>query len=302
MKKNELKYKETKKIGENTFIDVEIGLRYIKENFYSYFYAVGDVYELKRARKKIISSGCIHEEILKYFPEFKTFVQLHGNSSYGMPIHMFSNIKFVIDNSKIDAICRYLGISDVMAKELICWGEEIDYIKYFLEENDIIYHLRSKANKAIKLLEELTGDEFDNPDVLGIYDYEPLDNVTKEKIKKMHENGYFTMDNVIKRRDEKIKELNLKFLEKEKMKLEKEKMKLEKEKREIDNEIQVLKYLFDEGISLNNHAYLRGVNVLSINLFKNRENAMSENDYNRFLDNVDYSKLPTGIEFEFNKI
>lgn len=295
MKKNELKYKETKKIGENTFIDVEIGLRYIKENGYSYFYAVGDVYELKRARKKIISSGCIHEEILEYFPEFKTFVQLHGNSSYGMPMHMLSNLKFAIDNNKIDEICRYLGISDVMAKELICWGEEIDYIKYFLEENDIIYHLRSKANKAIKMLEELTGNEFENPDVLGIYDYEPLNNDTKEKIKKMHENGYFTMDNVIKRRDEKIKELNLKFLEKEKMKLE-------KEKREIDNEIKVLEYLCDEGISLNNHAYLRGVNVLAINLYKNRENAMSEEDYKRFLDSVDYSKLPKGIEFEFNKI
>lgn len=295
MKKNELKYKETKKTGENTFIDVEIGLRYIKDNFYSCFYAIGDVYELKRARKKKISSGCIHEEILKYFREFKIFVQLHGNYSYGMPMHMLSNIKFAIDNNKIDAICRYLGISDVMAKELIRWGEEIDYLKYFLEENDIIYHLRSKANKAIKLLEELTNDEFDNPDVLGIYDYEPLDNDTREKIKKMHENGYFTMDNVIKRRDEKIKELNLKFLEKEKMKLE-------KEKKEIDNEIQVLKYLFDEGISLNNHAYLRGVNVLAINLFKNRENAMSENEYNRFLDNVDYSKLPTGIKFEFHKI
>lgn len=295
MKKNELKYKETKKIGENTFIDVEIGLRYIKENGYSYFYAVGDVYELKRARKKIISSGCIHEEILKYFPEFKTFVQLHGNSSYGMPMHMISNIKFAIDNNEIDTICCYLGISDVMAKELICWGEEIDYLKYFLEENDIIYHLRSKANKAIKMLEELTNDEFENPDVLGLYDYDPLNNDTKEKIKKMHENGYFTMDNVIKRRDEKIKELNLKFLEKEKMKLE-------KEKREIDNEIKVLEYLCDEGISLINHAYLRSVNVLAINLYKNRENAMSEEDYTRFLDNVDYSKLPTGIEFEFNKI
>lgn len=295
MKKNELKYKETKKIGENTFIDVEIGLRYIKENGYSYFYAVGDVYELKRARKEIIPSGYIHEEILKYFPEFKIFVQLHGNYSYGMPIHMLSNLKFAIDNSKIDAICSSLDISDVMAKELICWGEEIDYIKYFLEENDIICHLRSKANKAIKMLEELTGNEFDNPDVLGIYDYEPLNNDTKEKIKKLHENGYFTMDNVIKRRDEKIKELNLKFLEKEKMKLE-------KEKREIDNEIKVLEYLCDEGISLNNHAYLRSVNVLSINLFKYRENAMSEEDYNRFLDNVDYSKLPKGIKFEFNKI
>lgn len=295
MKKNELKYKGTKKIGENTFIDVEIGLRYIKENFFSYFYAVGDVYELKRVRKKIISSGCIHEEILKYFPEFKIFVQLHGNSSFGMPVHMLSNIKFAIDNNKIDAICRYLGISDVMAKELICWGEEIDYLKYFLEENDIIYHLRSKANKAIKLLEELTNDEFENPDVLGLYDYMPLDNDTKEKIKKLHENGYFTMDNVIKRRDEKIKELNLKFLEKEKMKLD-------KEKREMDNEIKVLEYLCDEGISLNNHAYLRSVNVLAINLYKNRENAMSEEDYKRFLDSVDYSKLPKGIEFEFNKI
>lgn len=295
MKKNELKYKETKKIGENTFIDVEIGLRYIKENFFSYFYAVGDVYELKSVRKKIISSGCIHEEILKYFPEFKIFVQLHGNSSFGMPVHMLSNLKFAIDNNKIDEICSYLDISDVMAKELICWGEEIDYLKYFLEENDIIYHLRSKANKAIKMLEELTNDEFENPDVLGIYDYMPLDNDTKEKIKKMNENGYFTMDNVIKRRDEKIKELNLKFLEKEKMKLE-------KEKREIDNEIKVLEYLCDEGISLNNHAYLRSVNVLAINLYKNRENAMSEEDYKRFLDSVDYSKLPKGIEFEFNKI
>lgn len=295
MKKNELKYKETKKIGENTFIDVEIGLRYIKEKGYSYFYAVGDVYELKRARKKIISSGCIHEEILKYFPEFKVFVQLHGNYSYGMPMYMLSNIKFAIDNNKIDAICRYLGISDVMAKELICWGEEIDYLKYFLEENDIIYHLRSKADKVIKMLEELTNEEFENPDVLEIYDYMPLDNDTKEKIKKMNENGYFTMDNVIKRRDEKIKELNLKFLEKEKMKLE-------KEKREIDNEIKALEYLCDEGISLNNHAYLRSVNVLAINLYKNRENAMSEEDYKRFLDSVDYSKLPKGIEFEFNKI
>lgn len=295
MKKNELKYKETKKIGENTFIDVEIGLRYIKENGYSYFYAVGDVYELKRARKKIISSGCIHEEILKYFPEFKTFVQLHGNSSYGMPMHMISNIKFAIDNNEIDTICCYLGISDVMAKELICWGEEIDYLKYFLEENDIIYHLRSKANKAIKMLEELTGNEFENPDVLGIYDYEPLNNDTKEKIKKMHGNGYFTMDNVIKRENDRIKDLNIN-------RLESEKIKLEKEKREIDNEIKVLEYLCDEGISLNNHAYLRGVNVLAINLYKNRENAMSEEDYKRFLESVDYSKLPKEIEFEFHKI
>ena len=295
MKKNELKYKETKKIGENTFIDVEIGLRYIKENFFSYFYAVGDVYELKRVRKKIISSVCIHEEILKYFPEFKIFVQLHGNSSFGMPVHMLSNIKFAIDNGKISAICRTLGISEEMAKEIICWGEEINFIKYFLEENNIIYHLRSKANKAIKLLEELTGDEFYNPDLLGIYDYMPLSKDAKDQIKNLHEKGYFTMENVIKRKNDRIKDINRKRLEIEKVRLEKEKI-------EIDNEIQVLEYLCDKGISLDSHSYLRRVNVLSINLFKNRENVMSEEDYKQFLESVDYSKLPKGIKFEFNKI
>lgn len=295
MKKNELNYNETKQIGKNTFINVEIGLRYIKENRCSYFYAVGDVYELKRVKKKVISSGCIHEEILKYFPKFKIFVTLHGNSSFGMPLHMLSNLKFAIDNNKIDDICAYLNISDVMAKELICWGEEIDYIKYFLEENGIIYHLKSKANKAIKMLEELTGDKFDNPDLLGIYDYMPLSKDAKDQIKNLHEKGYFTMDNVIKRKNDRIKDINRK-------KLEIEKVRLEKEKIEIDNEIQVLEYLCNKGISLDSHSYLRRVNVLSINLFKNRENVMSEEDYKQFLESVDYSKLPKGIKFEFNKI
>lgn len=295
MKKNELKYNETKQIGENTFIAAEIGLRYIKGKGYSYFYAVGDVYELKRKRKKVISSGCIHEEILKYFPEFKIFICLHGNSSYGMPLHMISDTKFAIDNNKIDAVCRTLGISEEMAKEIICWGEEIDYIKYFLEENDIIYHLRSKANKAIKMLEELTGNEFDNPDILGIYDYIPLSKEVKDRIKNLHEKGYFIINNVVKRRNGKIREIQM-------QRLESEKKKLESEKKEIDNEMQVLQYLFDKGIKIDCHAYLRPVNILSINLLKNGEGVMTENEYKDFIKSVDYSKLPNGIKFEFNKI
>ena len=266
MKKNELKYKETKKIGENTFIDVEIGLRYIKENGYSYFYATGEKYNLNGGIKNVFDSGCIHDEIVKYFPEFKIFVNLHGNDSYGMPEYMLSNLKFEIDNNKIAAIRRTLHISKGMAKEIICWGEDIDYLKYFLEENDIIYHLRSKAKKAIKLLEKLTGDEFENPDILGIFDYIPLSKDAKDHIKKLHEKGYFTMDNVIKRRNEKIREIQMQRLESEKKKLESEKKKLESEKKEIDNEIQVLQYLFDRGIRIDCHAYLRSVNILSITL------------------------------------
>ena len=295
MKKNELKYNETKQIGENTFIAVEIGLRYIKGNGYSYFYAVGDVYELKRKRKKVISSGCIHEEILKYFPEFKIFIYLHGNSSYGMPLHMLSDTKFAIDNNKIDAICRTLGISEEMAKEMTCWGEEIDYMKYFLEENDIIFSLRRKSKTAIKLLEKLTGDEFENPDILGIYDYIPLSKDAKDHIKKLHEKGYFTIDNVIKRRGEKMREIQM-------QKLESEKKKLESEKKEIDNEIQVLQYLFDRGIRIDCHAYLRSVNILAINLLKNGDGVMTEKEYKDFIDSIDYSKLPKNISFEFNKI
>ena len=302
MEKNELKYTETKQIGKNTFIDAEIGLRYIKENGYSYFYATGEKYNLNGGIKNVFEFGSIHDEIVKYFPEFKIFVNLHGNDSYGMPTYMLSNLKFAIDNNKIDAICRTLHISKGMAKEIICWGEEIDYMKYFLEENDIIYHLRSKANKAIKMLEELTGNEFDNPDILGIYDYIPLCKEVKDRIKKLHEKGYFTIDNVIKRRGEKIREIQMQRLESEKKKLESEKKKLESEKKEIDNEIQVLQYLFDRGIKIDCHAYLRSVNILSINLLKNGDGVMTENEYKDFIKSVDYSKLPKNISFEFNKI
>jgi hypothetical protein len=295
MKKNELKSTETKQIGKNTFIDVEIGLRYIENNGYSYFYATGEKYNLNGGIKNVFESGYIHDEIVKYFPEFKIFVNLHGNSSYGMPLHMLSDTKFAIDNNKIDAICRTLGISEEMAKEIICWGEEIDYIKYFLEENDIIYHLRSKANKAIKMLKELTGNEFDNPDILEIYDYIPLCKEVKDRIKNLHEKGYFIRDNVIKRRNEKIREIQL-------QKLESEKKKLESEKKEIDNEIQVLQYLFDRGIRIDCHAYLRSVNILAINLLKNGDGVMTEKEYKDFIDSIDYSKLPKNISFEFNKI
>lgn len=295
MKKNELKYTETKQIGKNTFIDVEIGLRYIENNGYSYFYATGEKYNLNGGIKNVFDSGCIHDEILKYFPEFKIFVNLHGNGSYGMPMYMLSNLKFAIDNNKIAAISRTLGISEEMAKEIICWGEEIDYMKYFLEENDIIFSLRRKSEKAIKLLEELTGDEFENPDILGIFDYIPLGKEKKDRIKKKHEKGYFTIDNVIKRRGEKIREIQL-------QRLESEKKKLESEKKEIDNEIQVMQYLFDRGIRIDCHAYLRSVNILSINLLKNGEGLMSENEYKEFIESVDYSKLPKNISFEFNKI
>lgn len=295
MKKHELKYTETKQIGKNTFIYVDIGLRYIENNGYSYFYATGEKYSLNGGIKKVFEFGCIHEEILKYFPEFKIFVHLQGNSSYGMPEYMLSNLKFEIENNEIAAIRRTLGISEELAKGITCWGEEIDYVKYFLEENGIIYHLRSKANKAIKMLEELTGHEFDNPDTLGIYDYTPLSKDAKDHIKKLHEKGYFTMDNVIKRRNEKIRGIQL-------QKLESEKKNLESEKKEIDNEIQVLQYLFDKGIRIDCHAYLRSVNILSINLLKNGEGVMSENEYKDFIKSVDYSKLPKNISFEFNKI
>lgn len=294
MKKFWLEYTETKQIGKNTFIDVEIGLKYIEAKGYSYFYATGEKYNLNGGIKNVFDFGCIHDEIVKYFPEFKIFVNLHGNDSYGMPEYMLSNLKFEIDNGKIAAIRRTLGISEEMAKEITCWGEEIDYMKYFLEENGIIYHLRSKANKAIKMLEELTGNEFDNPDILGIYDYIPLCKEVKDRIKKLHEKGYFTIDNVIKRRGEKIREIQM-------QRLESEKKKLESEKKEIDNEIQVLQYLFDRGIKIDCHAYLRSVNILSINLLKNGDGVMTENEYKDFINSVDYSKLPKNISFEFNK-
>jgi hypothetical protein len=73
-------------------IKVYAGLHYLKGNTAPYFSLTADVFNPKRrGADKIDRCGCLHDEILKLFPEFAPLVALQLSDIDGVPMHAVKN-------------------------------------------------------------------------------------------------------------------------------------------------------------------------------------------------------------------
>lgn len=80
------------KDGEKYHISAEGGLHYIKGNNAPYFTITGEIKRIARNGRRVFESGgCIHEEILKHFPQFADLVDLHLSDIDGVPTHAEAN-------------------------------------------------------------------------------------------------------------------------------------------------------------------------------------------------------------------
>jgi hypothetical protein len=78
--------------GEKYHISVEGGLHYIKGNSAPYFTITADIKRIaKNGRRVWEAGGCLHEEILKHFPQFADLVDLHLSDIDGAPTHAEAN-------------------------------------------------------------------------------------------------------------------------------------------------------------------------------------------------------------------
>ena len=118
---NSLIYKTSKVIGDNV-IYVTIRLNDECKNGHQDFAITGDIYKgQNKADRNHIAGGCIHEEILKHFPQFAPFVLLHLCDYKGIPAHPTANgfyhltngfNKTPINSPKFKAeFCEYYRIS-----------------------------------------------------------------------------------------------------------------------------------------------------------------------------------------------
>tara|TARA_R110002012_G_C11471690_1_gene594030 strand:- start:64 stop:561 length:498 start_codon:yes stop_codon:yes gene_type:complete len=93
-----MNYRELKKISKREYLEVVITTER------GYFSITGSTYEkLGRGQRyeeyeifngskfEYSTGGCIHETILKHFPEFKIFVDLHLSDLEGVPMHFLDN-------------------------------------------------------------------------------------------------------------------------------------------------------------------------------------------------------------------
>ena len=124
------------KDGEKYRIDVIADLVHRDGNSNAYFGIGGDVFRLaKNGRKVWEMGGCIHEEIIKHFPELQPLVDIHLADEDGVPMHAYSNASYWAGHTKFQALDL-----EMLAKHLRVTKEEankmVTYINHSYERNE----------------------------------------------------------------------------------------------------------------------------------------------------------------------
>lgn len=155
----------------------------------------------------------------------------------------------------------------------------------------IVERWKRESNEAIKKLEELTGQIWENP-------YKPenerftlkLTDEERTTITNRINEGYYRPEAVQARKDEEKR----KAYEKKRAEIIND---CKKKQQKAENEKRVMLAVLDAGLSVCNVIYYDHSNELVFN-WKDYETKVTENDFNKFVSSVNRSLLPAGITFK----
>ena len=293
MKTNKLSYTVSKnyvKKGVTYRIDVKIQLADECKNGVCHWSVTADIYkERKNGRVINVGCGCCHDEILKHFPEFSKFVALHLCDCYGAPLYAVENGFYLIGKESKEKVMDYLRVTEEEYNALH-QSEDKQYFKYLLYTMGIVRRWNEEAKAAIKELEALTGNEWENP-----YEYDKerkhITAFTDEEaseINKRIDSGYYTPKAIQARKEE------------ARMAYEKKRAEIisecAKKVSKLEEEKTVKLYILDSSLSVDNVIYYDDKKEVVFNWLDYKEK-ISQEVFVDFVNNVDYSKLPEGITF-----
>jgi hypothetical protein len=219
---NSLVFKTSKTTGQET-IYISIRLDDKCGNGHQDFSITADVYEhpKSKASRYFAMGGCCHEEILKHFPEFKIFVDLHLCDYLGNPMYAVANglyhLQNGFNNTKPDAPNfkeMFYSYYRITPEQYDVLSTSEDKAQYWLNlsQLQIPEQWKSQADKAIAILEELTQTKFVVDSQRTQLD-KPTDEEIAESLTRMKE-GYYT-PLARKGREEKAKQDFINELEKD---------------------------------------------------------------------------------------
>lgn len=241
--------------GTTFKIDVKILLADDCKNNICDWSITADIYEQRKNGRFVwCAGGCCHEEILKRFPQFN------------------------------------LRITET-EYNLLYQAEDKQYFKYLLYTLGIVERWKRESNEALKKLEELTGQTWENP-------YKPenerftlkLTDEERTTITNRINDGYYRPEAVQARKDEEKR----KAYEKKRAEIINN---CEKKQEKAENEKRVMLAVLDAGLSVSNVIYYDHSNELVFN-WRDHETKVTENDFNKFVSSVNRSLLPVGITFK----
>lgn len=286
---NDLRYTTTKIVGKKKIV-VKIRLNDECKNGHQDFAITADIYEEAKNRSCVWSSGgCQHDEILKYFPEFKIFIDLHLSDYLGAPTYAVANGFYHLKNSDKQTVLNYLRINEDLYNKLYL-SEDKEYFKYLLYSLGIVEQWNEEARQGIKYLEQLTKTEFINDSKRS--QIEPLSEEEKKDIETRLKEGYYNIDAINLRNEEarqtkknkQILNLQTKFLN---------------EKTKLEKELTVKMFLLKNDFSIDNFIYYTHKNEGVFN-WQSWGTKFSEEDFNRLLS-LDFSGLPKDIAFKLGE-
>ena len=299
METKNLSYNVTKIYVENGItykMNVRISLDDYGKNGVCDWSITADICEKCRNGRFVwCASGYCHDEILKCFPQFKTFIDLYLCNHYGQPIYPVENGVYHLVNSDKEKAINYLRITETEYDILRNSTEDKLYFKYLLYTLGIVDRWKQESLKAIKQLESLTGNTWENP-------YKPenehfvliLTDEERTLIENRIKDGYYTSEAIQERKDQKKRE-----------EYEKKRNEIiadcEKEIQKAENRKLIRLAILGTGIPLKNVIYYNHTNELEFN-GNDYEEKVTQEQFDKFVNTVDKTKLPENITFKLKKL
>ena len=286
---NNLKFTTSKIIGGKNII-VSIRLNDECRNGHQDFSITGDIYKANLAKidRNHLMGGCIHDEILKAFPEFKIFIDLHLCDFEGVPMHAvangfyhlsegFNNIK-PEDKNFPAKYCECYRISLDQFEALSQSKNKLQYALN-LQNLGILAQWKEEAKKAIEILEGLTGNKFLNDSKKSQYHAPTEAEILEEEEKILI--GYYTPEAEQERAEAKAKAIFSKLEEEATKKIN-----------NINEEVKIKKLVFAIGgiKALENMIFYNHTKEISFN-WKSYDN-ISEELISKIKSEI---KLPEGV-------
>ena len=117
----------------------------------NYFSITGTVFDKD---DNCTTTGCLHHEIMKHFPELELLIELHLNALDGKPMYFVQNSMHFYKHNNISGLASY-GFNDRQARYLIDAQPDEDIFNRLIDRWNILGVWKYKAMSAIKLIENL---------------------------------------------------------------------------------------------------------------------------------------------------
>lgn len=278
--------------GNNMYIDIRLSDDC--KNGHNDFAITGTIYQKGKPKtdQYMIGGGCIHDEIIAAHPELKIFVDLHLSDVNGAPMYALENGFYHLNNSSKDVVMNYLRVNEHEYNALLTAKDSL-YFAFLLFQLEIPARWKAEANKAIKMLEEMTGQSFEDNSVKS-----NLTQLTQEQFLDMQvkvSSGYYN-ESAIEIREEQ------KAANKKQALIDKLIADRNKAVQALTDECDIKIYILNHNLPIDNFIYYKHTNKGVFNWQNSSYNSMiSENDFNYFVENLDYSQLPKDIKFSLGK-